>query len=466
MVWVEICKRKVKGRLRKGGKRAPRTRFFPRICWPGADRGNKTDGQTFTRRADAASHGRALVEAVEKHDNGLGPDPFLKRAAQNFDTLHEGYVASLTAGGLGHKRRQGKPSAKHVKGSGGKLQLIATALQLRTLADFARLVPKVNERLEELQRMRGWNDRTRDDYAQVLRQFGGWLVLAHYWPRNLLDAVRFVATDASRSFERRALSIDEAERLIMAAPVRPVAEYRRKHPQAKPEVLAKLAEQGRTRGLYYLLAVECGWRRKEMAGTTWADLKLDDGKPAIRVRANVAKAKKERWLSLPSFVAERLREHRERLRKFGPVALTDRVLPVPRHLVENMRKDAAYAGLGEIERTNKKTSGGNYTRGVKWIDPAGPHVRLDVHSLRTTFGTKVVQAVDPTVGHALLRHESVTTTMKHYAKLRNEHLEAELAKVPRLFACGSACVSADGPGAPSVRSGEDEGNKGSLQAHG
>ena len=199
-----------------------------------------------------------------------------------------------------------------------------------------------------------------------------------------------VATEASVSFERRALTNEEAEKLIQAASVRPVAEYRRTHPNVRPEVLAKLEQAGWVRGTYYLLAIECGWRRQEMEGTTWADLRLDDPKPSIRVRASTEgnKAKKEAWLLLPDVVAARLREHRARLRKRGPVALTDLVLPVPRHLVENMRKDAAYAGLGEVERTSKKAPAGNYSRGARWVDPEGAFVKLDVHALRTSFGTR------------------------------------------------------------------------------
>ena len=218
------------------------------------------------------------------------------------------------------------------------------------------------------------------------------------------------------------------------------------------------------RGTYYLLAVECGWRRQEMQSTTWADLHLDDAKPCIRVRASTAgnKALRESWLLLPEVVAARLREHRERLRKGGPVALTDRVLPVPRHLVETMRKDGAYCGLGEVERTSTKTPAGNYSRSARWVDPEGRFVRFDVHCLRTTFGTKVVRHVDITVGHTLMRHSNITTTIRHYARLAKPALiEAEMAKIPRV----SACVLDDAAGDPQVRAGAKQRPNEPRQAH-
>lgn len=233
----------------------------------------------------------------------------------------------------------------------------------------------------------------------------------------------------------------------------------------RPEVLAKLEQAGWVRGTYYLLAVECGWRRQEMQATTWADLRLDDAKPCIRVRASTEgnKAKKESWLLLPEVVAARLREHRERLRQRGPVALTDRVLPVPSHLVETLRKDAAYAGLGEVTRKNTKTPAGNYSRSSRWVDPEGGFVKVDVHALRKTFGTKVVRHVDITVGHVLMRHDDIKTTLRHYAKLaRPALIEAEMAKIPRV----SACVLQDVAGAPQVGAGAKRQTEEPRQAHG
>lgn len=465
MVWSEIVEQKRTGRVGKDGRRRARTKFRVRVCWPGADRITKMDVLAFGRRAEAEVRARTLLAMVEAHDAGQGPDPFIKPDGLDFATLLEGYKAALAAGGLGHKRRKGKPKPKHVKGSASKLSFVATSLQLRNLADFARVVPEIDVRLEELQRLRGWNDKTRDMHAQVLRQFGRWLVLRHRWPRNLFADVKFVATDASVSGERRALSNEQAEKLIQAASVRPVAEFRRTHPNARPEVLEKLEQAGWVRGTYYLLAIECGWRRQEMQGTTWADLRLDDDKPCIRVRASTEgnKGAKESWLLLPDVVAARLREHRARLRKHGPVALTDRVLPVPSHLVEHLRKDAAYAGLGKVERTNTKTPAGNYSRTTRWVDPEGDFVKLDVHALRTTFGTKVVRNVDITVGHLILRHRNITTTIKHYARLaRPAMVEAEMAKIPRV----SACVLNDVAGAPQVGAGVEQRLEEPRQAHG
>ena len=465
MVWTEVVKRKGTGRVGKDGRRRGRTKFRVRVWWPGPERRSKVDIHSFGREAEAEARARTLRELVEAHDAGQGPDPFQKQDGLDFATMLDGYKQALAAGALGHRRRKGKPKTKHVEGSASKLQFLATSLQLRSLADFARVAASIDVRLAELQQLRGWNDKTRDMHAQVLRQFGRWLVLQHRWQRNQFEGVKMVATEASVSFERRALSTEEVEKLVQAASVRPVAEYRRTHPRASREVLEKLEQTGWVRGTYYLLAAECGWRRQEMEATTWADLQIDESKPRIRVRANTDgnKAKKESWLLLPDVVAARLREHRDRLRRNGPVSLTDRVLRVPSHLVETLRKDAAFAGLGQVERTNKKTAAGNYSRTSRWRDPEGGFVKLDVHALRTTFGTKVVRHVDITVGHVLMRHDDIKTTLRHYAKLARPALvEAEMAKIPRV----SACVLQDAAGAPQVGAGAKQQTEEPRQAHG
>jgi integrase len=431
MVWVQIVRRKVKGR-RDGAK--GRTRFRARVWWPGDERRSKTDRLSFARASDAERRGHELVEAVAKHEAGFGPDPFAEPKSHDLASLLRGYREAVAAGALGKKKSQGTPTGKHVKMQANRLERLASWLSLRTLADFARLAQDVDVRMHELQAAHRWNDNTRDEYVAVLKQFGKWCKKTGRWPFNLLEEAAFVATDASQGFERRALTVAELEAVVMAAPIRPVVGYRKSHPHAPAEKLAELKREGWTRGTYYLLAGECGWRRGELAETTWAQLSIDDAPFGIRVRAQDAKAKRGGWVPFSAVVAARLREHRDRMRKRGPVALSDRVLSVPRDLHEHLRLDAAYAGLGEAKRETKESENGNRWTYVEWHDPAGAHVELDVHSLRTTFGTHVVESVDAKTGHELMRHGSIATTLRHYAKARPGRLEEMAAKLPRVSA--------------------------------
>jgi hypothetical protein len=451
VVWSQIIARRVKGRRAdlKG-----RTVFRVRVWWPGDERRSKTDYMGFPRKADAQRRATNLLAAVASFDDGFGPDPFVEPAQQNLASLLDGYEQALAAGSLGKKKRtrsQGAPQDKHVKMQTNRLQRLATWLSLRTLPDFARLAPEVDVRMRELQVAHGWNDNTRDEYVAVLKQFGKWCKKTNRWPFNLLEEAAFIATDASQSYERRALTADELEAVVLASPVRPVAEYRRTHPQAPAEKLAELERDGWTRGTYYLLAGECGWRRAEMKATTWAQLRIDDQPFGIRVRAQDAKAKRGGWVPFSPVVAARLRELRDRAKQRRPVAQSDHVFGVHPNLHEQLRLDAAYAGLGVAKKVRHKSKCGNYWCSVEWHDPAGEHVQLDVHSLRTTFGTHVVETIgDQKTGHDLMRHGSIATTVRHYAKPRPGRLEEMAAKLPRVSAGVLAGVSV---GVPSDRSG-------------
>lgn len=142
MVWSEIVEQKRTGRVGKDGRRRARTKFRVRVCWPGADRITKMDVLAFGRRAEAEVRARTLLAMVEAHDAGQGPDPFLKPDGLDFATLLEGYKAALAAGGLGHKRRQGKPKPEARGGLGEQAALRghvpATAQPCRLRSRFRR----------------------------------------------------------------------------------------------------------------------------------------------------------------------------------------------------------------------------------------------------------------------------------------------------------------------------------------
>ena len=58
-------------------------------------------------------------------------------------------------------------------------------------------------------------------------------------------------------------------------------------------------------------------------------------------------------------------------------------------------------------------------------------ISADVHSLRVTYGTELVEAgVDIRAVQRLMRHKSATVTMQFYARVRQANLRPAVESVP------------------------------------
>jgi integrase len=159
------------------------------------------------------------------------------------------------------------------------------------------------------------------------------------------------------------------------------------------------------RARVYLTALKTGLRRKEMNAICWGDFKLDEAAPYIRVPASIAKNRKETVLPLHEAVASALRELRPP--DWAPFQCVFKG-QVPR--IETFRRDLAAAN-------------------IPLVDESGRH--LDFHSLRGTFGTRLlVSGVHPRVAQELMRHSDIRLTTKLYTDASQLPLAAGLAQLP------------------------------------
>jgi integrase len=249
----------------------------------------------------------------------------------------------------------------------------------------------------------------------ALRQFGLWLLDSDRCGRNPFHRLHGVATPADTKRERLALTAEQVQLLVAAAEERPVAEYRKNHPQALPETLQRLARNGRHRGLLYLFAALTGLRRAECAGIRWADLQLV-GETSVTARAVTTKAKRREPLPLDQILARELLAWRkavaqERGGRVPPA--TEAVFAVPKNLTVQLRKDAKHAEIPLEDDHGRK---------------------LDFHALRATFATLLAKAGVPLqVGRGLIRHTDPKLTAKHYEKLALSDLRVGSLQVSSAF---------------------------------
>jgi integrase len=243
------------------------------------------------------------------------------------------------------------------------------------LADVERLgdvTPAWIRRALALVAEKGVSAATVNGYRVALSGLFGWLVEDQRWPSNPVAHVKPVEKGESTR-ERRALSREELDRLVAAAPQR--------------------------RGVAYLLAATSGLRRSELAALTWADIDLDAA--TLRVRATTAKNRREATQPLPPGTVAALRAWRAAR---GPF---ERVLDhVPS--TKGLRRDLAKAGL-------------------PYQNEAGV---CDVHALRATYATLLAKAGVPLPqAMRLMRHSTPALTAKTYTRLRLEDGHAAVAKI-------------------------------------
>jgi len=159
---------------------------------------------------------------------------------------------------------------------------------------------------------------------------------------------------------------------------------------------------GHGRRLWYALAYYAGLRRGELCRVTWGDVDLSSGVLRIRNR----KAGRLDEIPMHPDLAVQLEAARPLL---APAAGTKPIFEKP------VSKGARLADFAAA--------------GIPTIDADGRFA--DLHALRATLCTTLLRrGTPPTVVQRIMRHSSIATTLKHYAKLGLVDAAAALASVP------------------------------------
>lgn len=347
------------------------------------------------------------IEAgLEKPEHPGQKKPIEEHVAEFGKAMAAG-VASY--GGSGKRRRRGRPDPEWVRRSMKRLTEIAAGLSWKRLADLV-----ANDAARWLQRQM-WADKTKDDRTALLRQFGRWLLDEGLVDNDPFAKLRVDAsTEASKTFHRTRVSLQELGQVIAAAEQRPLQRL------AGMPHQEKYASIGRERGHCIRLGAYSGLRRKEITRIEWGDLDLGE-KPAVHVRAAITKNKRAKRVEIPRHVAEDLEQHRRELAAaFGrPVRENERVFPRTsyRHLLERLKDDLEFAGLGRRDERDRI------------VDEAG--LVIDFHGLRVTFTSLLVEhGATPAETQQLARHEDPRTTFKIYTRVPNGALRRAVDRLP------------------------------------
>lgn len=239
--------------------------------------------------------------------------------------------------------------------------------------------------------------KTLNDYRAALFGLCTWAVrVEKLIAANPLETVPVQETAGDVRKRRRALTADEAARLLAAAG---------------------------PRRLWYETALYTGLRCGELAALRWGDVLLDGENPCIELRAESCKARRADSIPLRAELAEKLRAARPAFAR-----ATDRVFrTTPTRAT--WRRDCDRAG-------------------VKWAADAQGRT-LDRHSLRVSFITWLSRAgVAPRTAQLLARHTDIRLTMRNYTDPGLLDARGAVDQLPALPvpAVAQAATGTDGKG--------------------
>lgn len=222
----------------------------------------------------------------------------------------------------------------------------------------------------------GLSPKSLNDMRAGLFTFIRWLVWQRLALENPLSHVRKIDTRGRCGQFRRTFTSSELAAFLQVAP---------------PE-----------RRIVYLTAYFTGLRRTELKGLRWQDVVFESA--VIRAPASITKNRQSAILPLHADLATALRAYRPHdTAPFTPVFAS-----IPR--MSTFRRDLRDAGIPFHDDQQR---------------------RLDLHSLRGTYGTNLtLSGAMPRVVMELMRHSDIKLTMKLYTDAGQLPLAEAVAKLP------------------------------------
>jgi integrase len=332
------------------------------------------------------------------------------------------YITSLEASGA---------TPKHVAESQRVINSVLEGCCFTTLAD---LESSAMECWLNARRQANASARTRNVDLIRLIAFGNWCVANGRLTANPFTGISRADEKADPRRRRRAMTEDELKRLLDAARRRPLLEAltvrkgKRKgerYAKVRPEVSVRLEAFGRERALIYKTLVLTGLRKGELASLTVAQLRLDGPIPNIELDSEDEKNREGNGVvvradlaaDLKQWLADKLTALQARARLTGE--------PIPTRLPGETPAFAVPTALDKIFSRDLKAAG------ISKRDERGR--TLDVHALRTTFGTLLSRGGVPLrTAQAAMRHGDPSLTANVYTDPKLLDVQGALDALPSL----------------------------------
>jgi integrase len=332
-----------------------------------------------------------------------------------------GYITSLEASGS---------SPKHVAETRRVLHAVFKGCGFDSLSDLERAAV---ENWLSKRRRDGASARTRNIDLTHLIALANWCVANGRLTSNPFRGIP-KANEAETKRRRRSMTEEELTRLLDVARCRPLDEaltVRRgkrrgeRNANVRPNVRDRLDLLGRERALIYKTLVLTGLRKGELASLTVGQLRLDEPVPHVELDAEDEKNREGNGVvvradlatDLQSWLADKLTSLQTEARRVGspiPARLPadSPIFTVPDKLVKIFNRDIKAAGIPKKDERGRT---------------------LDVHALRTTFGTLLSKGGVPLrTAQAAMRHSDPSLTANVYTDPKLLDVSGALDALPSL----------------------------------
>ena len=321
--------------------------------------------------------------------------------------------------------------AMHRDNTRRHLEALARDCGFASLSDLNR---EALERWLGAEAGKGRSARSRNAHRTALVSFANWCITAGRLSTNPFKGVPKANEAADPRRRRRSMTELELVRLLEVARRRPLLDAmtvrrgKRKgeaYANVRDEVKAQLEAVGRERALLYKTLVLTGLRKNELATLTVAQVRLDAPTPFIDLDAADEKSREGNGVVLRADLADDLRRWlddklaalRADAERQGEPVLTRLpgdapLLDVPAGLVRIFDRDLKAAGIAKRDDRGRT---------------------LDVHALRTTFGTLLSKGgVSLRTAQAAMRHSDPSLTANVYTDPRLLDVHGALDALPNL----------------------------------
>ncbi len=281
-----------------------------------------------------------------------------------------------------HQCEQAGQARRHIVNKRSHLVGFVRASGAERITDFEP--SSLRRHLSTLRESR--SARTANSVRSSCVAFMSWCFKNGFVVENGLVSVPKFNEEVDRRRERRALTTDELDRLLVVA---------REQDRVN-------GDRWTPRAVIYTFAALTGLRRGEMKKLLWGDVDLEQGH--VVVRASIGKARRDDAVPLHTDAVDALRGvHSGETQPSDPVF---RTMPTIRTIYSDLER----AGIPKQDASGR------------WAD---------LHALRATLGTNLArQGVAPQIAQRIMRHSDYKTTLRHYTALTVQDAAVAIAKVP------------------------------------
>ena len=312
-----------------------------------------------------------------------------------------------------------KACNEYISAVKSRIRRVCNECKFKRIADFnaTDFIKWLNARADE-----GMSASARNNYRESMVAMSNWAVDELGLHGNPFARIPKANEKADPRHERRALTLQETQKLLEAAEKRPLHDKLKvtrgnlkgqKAAQIGDKVAAKAKRTGMERRLIYAFLVYTGLRKKELASITIKQLFLDENVPFLLLKAKDEKSKRGAEVPICNALLGPLREWLDVRKSEGLIKPGDKLFNVPKALDKVLNLDLVFAGIEKKDRRDRV---------------------VDVHSLRHTHATLLKQyGVASHVAKESMRHSDIALTMNVYTHSGLEDVADGVNRLPDLM---------------------------------